>query len=217
MTKERYVNSLNRFKIFVLMWLWIFSFNVIGNEEVDPVKLNLLNERISELENRIKYQEEVEAVKRAVLRYGRWVDKVMSYDKEDDFAYMANELHTKDGQVVHSSGAWGPEKDDLINRIRKHSAPIDWSIHYYTNVEAIVDMETNTARYRALELVPQKRRDGTATWAWVANDSLLRKVDNEWKFVRYGPAEVGRLKQTINSPDDWPAWETQPNWLNEWP
>jgi hypothetical protein len=205
------------FTMFITLFISVFSHVSEADEYEKLSDFKSLEKEISRLEERIIYQEEAEAVKRAILRYGRWVDRVMYSDKEEDFRFIANELMTEDGIVEYDSKIWGPKKKDLVDSIRASCAEVDWSIHYYMNPEVVLDLEKKTAQYRALELIVRRLDGGTAEWVWAANDAILEKINGNWKLARYRPSESGRLKHITETSDDWPDWNKAPMWIDEWP
>ncbi len=188
----------------VILSIATFPNVTIAEEEASSIRA--LQSQLHVLQRDVQYQKEVEAVKAAVYRYGRWVDRVMTLDRIEDIRYMAEELHTKDGVVRidprwSDPPVWGPSKDDLIKRISEYSKKYDWAYHYYTNPQVEVDLDKSTAHFRAIELVPIRAKDGNSGWAWVANESILRKEDGAWKFVQYGPVEIELMKYQ----SQWPS------------
>lgn len=162
------------------------------------------------LEQRVQRLEDIDAIKRVMSAAGRWFDRCETTADSDDIARFYDSLFAEGGYMEFPFGKWGPNREEIIQKLSSFAQTIDWSLHHYTNIEVELNEELSKAIYHAIEIIPILIT-GTATWMFVENESELHKVGGVWKIYKYGIID---FKSVNNSDKQWPKFDNNPkSWM----
>ncbi|MCA9688859.1 MAG: hypothetical protein KC636_04570 [Myxococcales bacterium] len=157
--------------------------------------------KLQELERRVAELEACNEVLRFMYDWAFQIDQTQTLPKAEAEAvarHIVDDRMTPDGTFDFSTipgwlGVWGPDKQDIVDKLMVFGEQIEWSYHLYPNGTPTVDLSRGTATFTTQSEVVPLRQGRQGAWLFLRQVSTLAKVGDGWRMRCY---ELSDLRQT---------------------